>query len=125
MTNTPTFTLRRLEMAMPLLSDAQKNDPKALVSLAAISMADESTLKLVSAGNTESLNVYVEKAYDMPSDEVAEVLHFFMQASQRFTLVLQGLTPNEINRLVATQAEALRTDLGLLGESATLPEDTN
>ena len=107
------FSLRKLEMAMPYMEAAEKKDPKALVNLAALAMADEQTLKLVAAGNQEALKVFVDKAYEMEADEVAALLSLFIQGSQRFTLVLSGLKPEEVNQHQAAQAKILRASLDL------------
>lgn len=112
------FTLRRLEMAMPLMDLAQKQDPAALVQLAALVLADEGTLKLAKAGNSESMGVYVEKAYDMEAEEIAETLGFFMRASQRFSLRLAGLKVEEVNQHLAKVAREMRESLGIISPDA-------
>ena len=108
-----TFTLRRLEMAMPYLTAAENQDPKALVSLAAISMADDSSLKLIAAGSTETLAVFQEKAYGLPADEVASLLANFIQGSARFKLCLDGLDPEEVNQVMAMAMKKTRAEKGL------------
>jgi hypothetical protein len=110
------FSLRKLEMAFPHLQAAEKREPKALVNLAAIAMADEASLKLSAAGNTEALQVYIDKAYDMESDEVAALLAVFIKGSQRFTLVLSGLKPEEVNQHLAYQEKTLKESLGIQSE---------
>lgn len=111
-----TFSLRKLEMAMPYMEAAEKKDPKALVNLAALAMADEQTLKLVAAGNTEALKVFVDQAYEMEADEVAALLSLFIRGSQRFTLVLSGLKPEEVNQHQVQQDKTLRDSLGLASQ---------
>ena len=108
-----TFTLRKLELAQPLIKAVSDDDPKALVRLAGLALADETTLKLVAAGNAEALEVYIEKAYTMEADEIASVLGNFIQGSQRFKLLLSGLSPEEVNNLQTKRDTDLRTSLGL------------
>jgi hypothetical protein len=119
-----TFTLRKLELAQPLIKQMQDDDPKALAQLAALALADEQTLKLVAAGNTEALQVYVDQAYEMDSEEVAILLGNFISGSQRFKLALSGLKPEEINQLQTKKDEKLRTSLGLVENSQLLPVDS-
>ena len=107
------FSLRKLEMSMPFIEALKKNEPKALVQVAAIALADEQTLKLVAAGNNEALQVFVDKAYDMPSDEVAQTISFFLIGSQRFTLIQAGLKPEEVNTLMSQKSLTLRESLGI------------
>ena len=107
------FSLRKLEMAMPYLQAAESSDPKALVSLAAIALADDSSLKLIAAGNTETLTIFQDKAYDMPSDEVAALLAGFIRGSARFKLCLDGLEPEEVNQIMTMQAKKTREEKGL------------
>jgi hypothetical protein len=107
------LTLRRLEMATPIMQLAKDEDPAAFVRLAAIAMADDATLKLAAAGNEEPLQAFIDKAYDMPSEEAAEILSFFTQASQRFTLRLSGLSPEEVNQVMAQALAKLKKTLDL------------
>ena len=107
------FTLRRLEMAMPLMEFAKNQDPQALVKLAALTLADEQTLKLVKAGNAEAMQVYTDQAYDMAAEEVAEALGFFIRASQRFSLRLSGLKAEEVNRHMKKLDHEMRVSLGI------------
>lgn len=102
------FTLRKLELAMPFLQAAQEGDPKAMVNLAALNLADDATLKLMSKGNTDSFQVFVEQAYDMDDEEVAEKLANFTEASVRFSLRVSGFKPDEINKIMAKRAKTLR-----------------
>lgn len=111
--NTPGLTLRRLEMAMPLMDKAQKQEADALVQLAALCLADEQTLKLSKSGNTEAMAVYVERAYDMEAEAIAETLGFFIKASQRFSLRLAGLSPEEVQAHMTKTGMNLRTSLGI------------
>lgn len=107
------FSLRKLEMAMPYMDGLTKNDPKALIALAGIALADEQSLKLVAAGNQEALKVFTDKAYDMDVEEVAALLSLFTRGSQRFTLIMSGLKPEEVNQVVAQQDQKLRSSLDL------------
>lgn len=107
------FTLRRLEMAMPLMDLAQKQDPQALVRLAALVLADEQTLKLTKTGNTEAMQVFMDKAYDMEAEEIAETLGFFIRASQRFSLRLAGLKSEEVQMHMAKAAREMRSSMGI------------
>ena len=107
------FTLRKLEMAMPYLATAEQQDPKSLVSLAAIAMADESSLKLIAAGNAETLQVWQEKAYDLDSEDVAALLADFISGSARFKLRLDGFSSEETNQIMAAQKKKIRADKGL------------
>ena len=104
----PMFTLRRLELAQGLVQRVQDGDSLALVQLAALAMADEDTLKLASAGNKDALGVYAAKAYDMNAEEVAALLAGFIRGSERFTLALRGLSPEEISRHMTKAAKTLR-----------------
>jgi hypothetical protein len=108
-----TFSLRKLELAFPYLEAAQKNDPTALVSLAAIAMADESSCKLIAAGNVEVLNTWKDKVYESSPDEVAALLQDFIKGSKRFTLIISGLTPEQVNQKMSQDSTKL---LELLGE---------
>lgn len=116
---TNTFTLRKLELSQPLIEAAQASDPKALVKLAALAQADEATLKLYAAGNTDAMEVFVEKAYQMDSDEVATLLANFIFGSKKFSLLLRGLNPEEANKVMTQESQELRTSLGLA-----LPEES-
>ena len=107
------FTLRKLEMAMPYLATAEQQDPKSLVSLAAIAMADESSLKLIAAGNAETLLVWQEKAYALPSEEVAALLSDFISGSARFKLRLDGFGTEEVNQIMAMAKKKARADKDL------------
>jgi len=107
------FTLRKLELAQPLIKAMQDDDPKAFVQLAALALADETTLKLVASGNTEAMQVYQDTAYAMDSVEVATLLSGFIQSSQRFKLALSGLSGEEINQLQMKTQTSLRANLGL------------
>ena len=107
------FTLRKLELAQPLIEAAQASDPKALVKLAALALADEGTLKLYAAGSTDAMDVFVDQAYQMDSDEVATLLANFIAGSQKFSLLLRGLNPEEAKRNMSQEAMKLRAELGL------------
>ena len=109
-----TFSLRKLEMAMPYLNNAENQDPKSLVSLAALALADEGSLKLIAAGNTETFQVFMDKAYDMDSDKVAALLSHFIQGSARFKMCLDGLTPEEVNQIMSLQQKKMREEKGLV-----------
>jgi hypothetical protein len=107
------FTLLRLELAQAVIKKVEAKEPKALCELAALALADDRTLKLFHAGDTASMDVVLQEAYNMPAEEVAALLSGFIQASQRFTLVLSGLRPEEVNQLQAKRTKTLRDSLGL------------
>jgi hypothetical protein len=117
------FNLRRLELSLPLVKAMEENDPKAFVNLAAIVMADDESLKIYCAGNKEILQPFLDKAYVMDADEVAALLSGFTSASKRFSLILSGFKPEEVNLMEANQ----RTKLAALlqDESASKPVDTS
>lgn len=112
-TSNQSFSLRKLEMAMPYLGATEQQDPKSLVSLAAIAMADESSLKLIAAGNIETLTIWQDKAYDLPSEEVAALLSNFIKGSARFKLRLDGYSPEDVNQIMTMQTEKLRLEKNL------------
>ena len=113
MTTLPPLNLRRLEMAMPLIKVAQDPDPKAFSRLAGLALADDATIKLAAAGNMDALRIFTDQACDMPLEEVAEVLHFFTRASERFSLIVDGLRPEEVNQVMANRDQKLRVKLDL------------
>lgn len=107
------FTLLRLELAQAVIKKVEAREPKALCELAALALADDRTLKQFHAGDTASMDVVLQEAYTMPAEEVAALLSGFIQASQRFTLVLSGLRPEEVNQLQAKRTKNLKDSLGL------------
>jgi hypothetical protein len=96
-----TFTLRRLELAMPFTKAMQEGDPKAMVNLAAIILADESSLKIYAAGNTEVLGPFVDQVHARDPFEVAALLANFTADSARFSSLLSGLPAELLDQLEA------------------------
>jgi len=90
-----------------------KNDNKAFVQMAAISLADENSLKLFIAGNKDILQPFIDQAYDMDPEEVAKLLGFFIQGSKRFSLIVSGLSAEEVNQIQAMKTKTLKQSLGL------------
>ena len=107
------FTLLRLELAQAVIKKVEAGEPKALCELASLAMADDRTLKLFQAGDIAGMDVVVQEAYNLPAEEVAALLSDFIRASQRFTLVLSGLRPEEVNQLQTKRVKILRDSLGL------------
>jgi len=86
-----TFSLRKLEMAIPLVKEVEAGNPSSFANLLSIVLADEKTLKLYAAGNKEALEVFTDEAYNMNPDDAAMALANFIKASQRFSSLLSGL----------------------------------
>ena len=116
------FTLRRLELALPLVKEMEKGEPTAFVNLAAMILADDESLKLYASGNKEILKPFADRAYVMDADEVAALLAGFTSASKRFSLILSGFQPEEVNQMEAKQR--LRLASLLQDDSAPKPEAT-
>lgn len=110
---TEVFSLRKLEMAMPFLQAIEREEPKALVHLAAIALADEASLKLVDKGNTEIMDALCDQAYGLELDEVAALLADFTVACQRFKMRVSGLQPEEVNQILAEKRKEIRASAGL------------
>lgn len=110
---TEIFSLRKLEMALPFLQAIEKEEPKALVHLAAIALADEASLKLVDKGNAEIMDALCDQAYGLDLDEVAALLADFTVACQRFKLRVGGLRPEEVNQVLAGKMKEIRAGAGL------------
>lgn len=110
---TTSFTLRRLELGKPVLKKIQDGEANATAELAAIAIADEQTLKLLAAGNTDALKVFIDTVNDMDSEEVATLISVFTVKSHRYSLVQTGLKPEEVNQLQSQTQKNLRTTLGL------------
>lgn len=107
------FTLRRFELAQPLVEQVEQKVAKAYAKLAAIILADEQTLKLVGKGNTEALSVYEDQAHDMHPEEVAVLLGSFIVLWNRFKLALNGLSLAEIDQLQSKAKKMKEQALGL------------
>ena len=103
----PTFSLRKLELSQPWLEAMSNKDAKAYVNLAALAMADEDSLKLYVAGNKDALQVFIDKAYSMEPDEVATLLGFFIAKSKRFSLILSGLSAEQVYQIEAKVKQGL------------------
>jgi hypothetical protein len=110
---TTSFTLRRLELGKPILERVKKGEANATAELAAIIIADEQTLKLMAAGNVDALKVFIDTVNDMDSEEVATLISVFTLKSHRYSLVRNGLNPEEVNQLQSQTRKKLRTTLGL------------
>jgi hypothetical protein len=99
-----TFSLRKLELAMPILKLVEQSDPTAFAKLLSIILADETTLKL-SATNPDAMQPYMDEAYSLDPMEAAEKIAFFIQNSQKFSLVLSGLPIEKLKELEVKQKE--------------------
>lgn len=108
-----TFSLRKLELAQPWLEAALKGDQKAFVQMAALSLADEGSLKLFIAGNKDILQPFIDQAYDMDPEAVAALLSNFIAGSKRFSLIVSGLSVEEVNQLQSLKMKTLKQSLGL------------
>jgi len=107
------FNLLKLELASPLMDAMEKKDPKAIVSLAALALADNQSLKLYQAGNTDALKVFTDQVYEKPYEEVAALLQGFISASRRFTLILSGCKPEEANQIMIAAQKSFRAKMDL------------
>lgn len=110
------FTLRRLELAMPFIGAMKEEDPTAMVRLAALVLADDTSLKLYAAGNVEILNPFIEEVHAMDPFEVAALLANFTAASVRFSRLLRGYPPELLDRMEKERQAKL--------EAALLPEES-
>ena len=116
------FTLRRLEMAMPYTKAMKDGDPKAMVNLAAIVLADEDSLKLSASGNTEILKPFTDRVYAMDPFEVAALLAGFTRDSARFSSLLSGWSTEQVDQFEAMKKDKLAALLR--GESPAASADT-
>jgi len=107
---TNSFSLRKLELALPFIKELETN-PKMFVNLAAIAIADETSLKLYANGNTDILDTFKDKIYEMDTEEVATLLANFTQCASKFSMILSGLSPEQIQKIMKKKATVMDSAL--------------